>query len=79
MSSEVKSFNRKVVSLCSHARIQLLILVETYKLKLTVCCVHDRILFSGEEVGDKDGDDERGQGQEDRGAAGAQQRPLQQA
>ena len=61
------------------ARIQLLILVETYKLKLTVCCVHDRILFSGEEVGDKDGDDERGQGQEDCGAAGAQQRPLQQA
>ena len=44
-------------------------------------CEHfdDRILLSDEEVGDKDGNDERGQGQEDCGAAGAQQRPLQQA
>ena len=53
-------------------------LLETFKQKF---CEHfdDRILLSDEEVGDKDGDDERGQGQEDRGAAGAQQRPLQQA
>ena len=53
-------------------------LLETFKQKF---CEHfdDRILLSDEEVGDKDGDDERGQGQEDCGAAGAQQRPLQQA
>ena len=46
---------------------------------LSVCLVDDRFVFSDEETGDKDGDYERGEGQEDRGAAGAQQRSLQQA
>ena len=37
-------------------------------------CEHfdDRILLSDEEVGDKDGDDDGGEGQEDLGIAGMQ-------
>ena len=38
-----------------------------------------QFLLPDEEIGDEDGDDERGQGQEDRGASGSQQRPVQQA